>query len=287
MSQVLVAGASGKLGRAVGSLFRQRGHRVRALSRQRSLEGFDDLFTADALKPGALEGAASGCELVFSCLGASVLPELGRGYRSFTSVDTPANLALIAEAKRAGAKRFIYVSVCHVPPMKSLAYIRAHEDVVDALKASGLPFTIIRPTGFFSALGALVPLAAKGSLPLFGSGATKSNPIDDDDLAQVCVDAAVSGAAEVEAGGPESLTRAQMNALAFEAVGKPVKTMKAPLWLAELASPLLYPFNPRIAQFVEFIGALSKYDVEAPKRGTRTLADYFRSLKAASMSSRT
>jgi hypothetical protein len=43
------------------------------------------------------------------------------------------------------------------------------------------------------------------------------------------------------------------------------------LWAASVASALLYPLNPRIAQFVAFLGALSRYDVVAPVRGARTL----------------
>ncbi len=278
MSRVLVAGASGALGRQVARLFRERGFTVRALTRARALEGFDEVHTGDALRPGALAGAAEGCELVFSSLGASVLPEPRRGWRGFTAVDTPANLALLEEAKRAKVKRFAYVSCFHSEPMRPLAYVRAHEAVAEALKTSGLEATVVRPTGFFSALGALVPMAAKGALPVFGTGGTKSNPIDERDLAQVCVEAALAGEAAVEAGGPEVLTRLEMNALAFAAVGKPVKTMRAPLWAAPVASALMYPFNPRIAQFVEFVGGLSRHDLVAPVRGQRRLGDYFRQL---------
>jgi uncharacterized protein YbjT (DUF2867 family) len=279
MGMVLVAGASGVLGREVARLFKQRGDTVRALSRQKTLDGpFDEVFTADARDPKALEGAAKGCELVFSCLGASVMPELSKGWLPYTSVDTPANLALVTESKRAGVKRFVYVGVYHCEQMRTLAYIRAHEDVVSALKLSGLSYSVVRPTGFFSALRGLLPLARKGPLPVFGSGETKSNPIDDRELAQVCFEAAnVAENVEVDAGGPEVLSRAQMNALAFEAVGKPSKTTRLPLVFASMASVLTYPLNPRIAQFVAFLGALSRYDVVAPSRGKRTLREAFTS----------
>ncbi|MFT3839391.1 MAG: NAD(P)H-binding protein [Myxococcaceae bacterium] len=285
MSMVLVAGASGVLGREVARLFQSRGHRVRALSRKKSLPGpFDEVFTADARDPKALAGAAKGCELVFSCLGASVMPEFGKGWSPYTSVDTPANLALISEAKQQAVKRFVYVSVYHLEQMRTLAYVRAHEDVVTALEASGLKSAVIRPTGFFSALQGLLPLAKKGALPVFGSGNTTSNPIDDRDLAQLCFEAAGSDEArlEVAAGGPEVLSRLQMNGLAFDAVGKPPKTMRAPVWAASLASVMLYPLNPRIAQFIAFLGALSRHDVVAPSRGTKKLGDALKAAVSAS-----
>lgn len=230
---------------------------------------------ADALKPRTLTGAAEGVDTVFSCLGASVSSKPGAGWASFTAVDTPANLALLAEAKRAGAKRFVYVSAFHNEATRSLAYIRAHEDVVEAIKASGLEYSILRPTGFFCALAELLGLAEQGRLPSFRGGVAKSNPIHEGDLAQLCVEAIEAGAPEIPCGGPEVLTRKELNSLACAAVGKPDQAIKAPLWGLKAAAFCATPFHPRLAQLFQFVASLSEHDLVAPVRGTRRIGDYF------------
>lgn len=290
MKHVLVAGITGALGGEVARSLLAKGHQVRGLTRDanRWPAGMEKAskHVGDALKPETLKGAADGVDTVFSCLGASVSAELSAGRASFTSVDTPANLALLAEAKRAGAKRFVYVSVFHSEAQKAIKYIRAHEEVVDAIKASGLEYSIVRPTGFFSALSELLPLAEKGRLPSFKGGHAKSNPIHEGDLAQVCVEAIENGPQELPCGGPEVLTRTQMNSLACAAVGKPDKSMKAPLWGLKMAAFCATPFQPRMAQLLEFVASLSEHDLVAPVRGTRRIGDYFKE-RVARSSSRT
>lgn len=274
---VLVCGASGALGKMVAEGLTARGVPVRAMVRDpsRAPAGVAEVAVADALLPASLDAAMAGVDTVFSALGASVLPGM-KGWKGYTGVDVPANLNLLAAAKQAGVRRFVYVSVFHTPAMRSTPYIAAHEAVVDALKASGLSVCIVRPTGFFSALGALVELARKGPLPSLGTGEAKSNPIDDGELAALCVEAVLSDQAEVLAGGPEVLTRAQMSEAAFAAVGKPVKLQKAPVGVAKFMGVVMTPFHPRMAQLTRFIAALSENDAVAPARGKKTLGEYFK-----------
>jgi uncharacterized protein YbjT (DUF2867 family) len=265
------------LGKEVAKGLTARGVRVRAMVRDaaRAPAGVAETTVADALTPSTLEAAMAGVDTVFSAVGASVLPGM-TGWSGYTSVDTPANLNLLAAAKKAGVRRFVYVSVFHTPPMRETPYIAAHEAVVDAVKASGLSFCIVRPTGFFSALGALVDMARSGPLPTLGTGLAKSNPIDDLDLAALCVDAVLSDETEVLAGGPEVLTRTQMNELAFAAWGKPPRMQKAPLGVAKCAGAVMTPFHQRMAQLTQFIASISENDAVAPARGKKTLGEYFK-----------
>jgi nucleoside-diphosphate-sugar epimerase len=113
--RVLVAGAAGALGQHVTRELVDRGHDVRALIRASPLpEGLGrrvEVVTADALESASLGDPCDGRDAVFSCLGASVFPEMARGRRSFCAVDTPANLNLLAASEAAGVRRFVYVSV--------------------------------------------------------------------------------------------------------------------------------------------------------------------------------
>jgi uncharacterized protein YbjT (DUF2867 family) len=280
MSILAIAGASGALGRRVAERARAAGHTVRVLTRDRAR-------LPDALRAAAIAGdgrdprvaaeLVRGADAVFSCAGASVQVSLGHGWRGYGAVDTPVNLALIAATRAAGRARFTYVSVFHTDAMRRLAYVAAHERVVTALAASGLPWAVVRPTGFFSAIGAFVDLARRGPLPEIGDGSARTNPIGDDDLADACLEAidARDPALELAVGGPEVLTRHRMGELAFAAIERPPRFRRVPPWLARAGSAMLRPLHPRLGQFARFIATISTIDLIAPARGSERLGDSF------------
>src|SRR5262245_54555259 len=205
--RVLVAGGTGQLGINFCAELASRGCTVRLLSRSQqaivSPEYVHELVTGNALKPDAIAGACKDVDVVFSALGASVQPSPAGGRSSFRSVDLPANLNLLKEAKSAGVKRFVYISLFGANAIPQLNYVSAHEDVVKAIKSAGLGYAIVRPTGFFSAFRPFVEMARKDEGTVIGDGSAKSNPIDDRDLAEICADL-IHGTDNVEiaAGGP-------------------------------------------------------------------------------------
>lgn len=210
-----------------------------------------------------------------SSAGASVAPAPGHGWRGYGAVDVPVNRALIDGARAAGVGRVVYVSVLHAPAMRRLAYVAAHERVVAHLRASGLAHAVLRPTGFFSALASYLDLARRGAIPEIGDGLARSNPIADEDLAEVVLDAVADAdpALEVAAGGPEVLTRRELAEAAFAALGRPVRIRHVPAGPLPAALALARPFHPRLAQFMRFAVAISTQDLIAPPRGRCRLID--------------
>ena len=284
MGTLLVAGATGSLGRQVVLLARQRGLQVRALGRRRqALDalGANEVVVAEPRSDQGLDQAMNGVDVVVSALGASVSPEFGKGYRGFEAVDTPANLALIRAAQHARVKRFVYVSLAHPPELAELAYVRAHETVAAALAHSTLDHAVLRPTGFFSAFGALVAMAARGSLPLVGDPNAKTNPIAELDLAEQCIALAqepVLAGKSIELGGPEVFTRREIAELAFEARGAKGRIRALPNAVVTSLAWLMRPLNPRVSDLLRFVLAVSSRDCVAPALGRRRLSEYFREL---------
>lgn len=281
--RVLVAGATGHLGRLVARELRARGVWVRALTR-RAVSAKD--LGADEAVSGELtaqlapaEAFAGGIDVVFSALGNPVAPAPLPARRSFAAVDTALNLRLLEAAKAAGVRRFVYVSVFATEAYADTAYVRAHEAVVDAMRRSGLEWAVVRPTGFFSAFTAYLDMAKRGPVPLIGDGSARSNPIDDRDLAAVCADAVLSSQPdrEVAAGGPEELTRREVAEAAFAALGKQPAFRRVPAGLVRHPPlpALLRPFDARLAELIPFFVAVGLNDCVAPRAGTRTLADFF------------
>src|SRR5579871_1764643 len=234
--RILVAGASGALGREVVQELKTRGYCVRALGRTparlESLRGVaDELVVADALRPATLRPALEGVTRVFSCLGASVIPRFHYGRAPFSAVDYPANRNLIEASVKAGVEKFVYVSVFGAERLPQMDFVRGHELVVQALRASGMDYAVLRPTGFFSAMEEIVLVASRGLLPEFGGGTARTNPIHEADLALACVEALESAEKRIEQdlGGPDALTRKEIARLAFGAMGREGRMVRVPV----------------------------------------------------------
>jgi len=279
MERVLVAGASGHLGRCVARELKARGWIVRAHARQPGrLDGTaDEAVRGDLRDPATLGPACAGVHVVFCCAGASMNLGALRDRRGPVEVDWRGNANLLAAARSAGVRRFVYVSVFGAEGMRALEYTGAHERFADELRASGMEHAIVRPTGFFSFFGEIAKMAKRGRGVVIGGGEARTNPIHEADLAEVCADAAVGEAAEIAAGGPEIFTRAEIVELAFRAVGRPPKRpMHVPPGVFRGAAAVIRPLNRRIAAFRAFGAEVSQVDCVAPAYGTRRLEDYFR-----------
>jgi uncharacterized protein YbjT (DUF2867 family) len=258
--ETLVLGARGGLGRLVVTELAARGHRTRTVSRR------------EARDVDALAAAAKGVGAIVDCAGASIAMGFGHGWRGYRAVDTPLGLVAAAAARRVAA-RMVYVGVHHAPELADYAYVDAHERVVAAMRACD--GVVVRATGFYSAFGALVPLARRGILVDAGSGRARTNPIDEHDLAAIVAEAVTGdGPREFSVGGPEVLTRAELFERIAAVAGRRVRIVRVPAWLAGAGSAMLRVVHPRIGQFAKFAVGLSRHDNIAPALGTTTLADY-------------
>ncbi len=281
--KVLVAGSSSVLGRHIVAELKQRGHSVRALSRnvaRAGKVGADEAVSGDALVAASLDGAMHGVDAVISCVGASVLPTPRYGWRGFYAIDWPANRNLIDAAVAAGVRKFVYVSVMSADKNRWLAYCGAHERVVDHLRAKGIDFSVLRPTAFHSALSEFVRFAERGLIPVFGAR-FKTNPIHDADLAEACVDALLPGISERDLGGPEVLTRREIAELATRAAKRRATIVNLPPMLLRFAALSAFLF-PRISQLLAFFAFVMSRDLVAPSTGKRTLAHHFEAHGATS-----
>jgi uncharacterized protein YbjT (DUF2867 family) len=278
------------LGRLVVQELESKGHSVRAVVRRtrhalQASGSSRQVRTLDALRPGAWSGVCDGINVVVSALGASVDPSPWIGRRTFTRVDAPANLALLEEARRAGVGRFVYVSLAGGAQLRTLDYAEGHERVVDALRKNSMSGTVVRPTGFFCAMSAFIGFARRGVVPVIGNGSSRTNPIDERDVAGIVAAAASSDEdrlIEVGVGGPEVFTRRRIAELAFESLEKRPRVVGVPPWVARLGSAALLPFNPRAAHLTRFAAHVMTHECVESSVGVRRLDDYFSECAARS-----
>jgi uncharacterized protein YbjT (DUF2867 family) len=122
MPTIVAAGATGYSGRYLVAELSRRGHRVRALVRpDKSVDGADEVFVGEATRASTLEGLCHGADAVFSSLG--ITRQTDRV--SYEDVDYEANLNVLAEAQRAGVRRFGFISVVRPEVFAPSALARA------------------------------------------------------------------------------------------------------------------------------------------------------------------
>lgn len=154
--RVLVVGATGRTGRHVVEILHKRGVQLRLLVRDRERAeatfGEDlDLVVGDALT-APLGPLFADVDAVISTLGSRDVH--GGGLKT---VDLPATLRLAAAAKEARVEHFVLCStIGAVPtagvPQQMLEWFAPKGEAEAGLRASGVPFTIIRPGGLFDGL---------------------------------------------------------------------------------------------------------------------------------------
>ncbi|WP_296819315.1 sugar nucleotide-binding protein, partial [Brevundimonas sp.] len=122
----------------------------------------------------------------------------------------------------------------------------------DAVRASGVDWTILRPTLIYAEgqdgnVSRLASLARRlPALPIAGRGEGRRQPVHADDLAQAALqalDARATAGRTYELAGGETLTYRQMCERVFEGLGRTPRIVSVPpaLWRLglTLASPLL------------------------------------------------
>ncbi len=221
---ILVAGASGELGRAICRKLIERGGTVYGMVRASSapaavaeLEAMGvTTVQADLESRESLREACSGCDSVVSSMTA-----MGRPGESIERVDRDGQLALVAAAAEEGVERFVYVSYSGVIG-KDDPLTLAKRAVERTLKHSGMTWTVLRPSYFMEtwlspALGFDV---AAGRARIYGAGREPISWVARDDVAQFAAEAVDSEEARnatIEIGGPEAVAPLDAVAL-FEAV---------------------------------------------------------------------
>ncbi len=283
MKNILVAGASGVLGSLVVSLLKSQGYGVHALVR--SAEAWnrrgitaDRVTVADITDPRSLENVCTGADAVITCAGASMDVRRIRDRSSFLQVDRDGNTNLLREAERANVQKFVAVSLAGSEELSATEYARAHYLFERNLAGSGIPYTIVQPTGFFYILGDILRMARSGRGVVIGDGSARTNPIHEQDVAQCVVEALTSAEQRIVIGGPEVFTRKEIVISAFYIAGKKPSILSVPPALFAAAIVPLKVLHPRLHALMDFGRTVSTTDVVFPAAGKRTIRDYFRQL---------
>jgi divinyl chlorophyllide a 8-vinyl-reductase len=311
--RVFVLGGSGTIGRATVAALVARGHRVVCLVRPRGAAGAGHA-------PDELRHRLPGAELRFGdpCDAASLARDglAGERFDALVSclasrtgapddawaVDHRAHLRALDAARAAGVGHMVLLSaICVQKPR--LAFQHAKLAFEQALMASGIDWTIVRPTAFFKSLSGQVGRVRQGRpYLLFGDGTlTACKPIADEDLADFladCLSLPERRNRVLPIGGPgPAITPREQGERLFALLGRPPRFRQVPVGLLDGIVALLAAGGrvvPALAAKAELarIGryyatesmlvwdpASGRYDAQAtPSTGTRTLWDHYAAL---------
>ncbi|MCX7549648.1 SDR family oxidoreductase [Xanthomarina sp. F2636L] len=276
-NNILLAGATGYLGNYILKVLIEEKKYVRIIVRNsKKLQNFNqdnlEIKQAEVTKPETLQGVCNGVDTVISTVGIT----RQKDGLTYMDVDYQANMNLLEEAKQAGVKQFIYVSAINGDKYRHLKIFEAKERFVDALKSSGLDYTIVRPNGFFSDMKDFLQMAKSGRIYLFGNGNQKFNPIHGEDLAGFIYQLLDKSIKEVEVGGPDILSLNDISRLALNALNKPHKITYLPDWMRKLTIWILRTCTAvKTYGPIEFFLTLMAEDHVAPTYGNQHLRDFF------------
>lgn len=137
--KALVIGATGTVGSVVVRELLNRKVDVRALTRSgdktKGLPQGVEPAVADVGEPTTLGPVFDGVDAVF------MVNALGKS-------ETHEGMMGVLAAKRAGVQRFVYMSVHHIDREPLVPHFASKMPVENAVVASGIPYTILRPNNF-------------------------------------------------------------------------------------------------------------------------------------------
>ena len=310
--RVFVIGATGTIGRATVQALIRQGHDVVCFIRDRSekksstkpepfFEGasirYGDVSDPQSINEQGLKGEKF--DVLVSCLASRT-----GAPKDAWAIDYQAHMHVLEAAKEAGVAHFILLSaICVQKPL--LAFQHAKLSFEKALMASGLTYSIVRPTAFFKSLSGQIERVKKGQpFLLFGDGRlTACKPISDADLGDFIADCIHDQQRHhriLPIGGPgAAITPKEQGEKLFALLGKEQRFKQVPVALLDVIIFVLSVLGrliPALANKAELarIGRYyatesmlvwdpqkGDYDASAtPSTGEETLFDYYAELIA-------
>lgn len=246
--KVVLAGAYGNLGADIFRTLTEQGHEVTALDMMQRDIGIDSgfkFFKVDVTDPKTLEGVCDGSDAVITTVGLTK----GSATVSNYDIDYQGNLNLLNEAKKAGIKNFVYISVIKADTAPDVPMVHAKYLFEEELKKSGLTYVIHRPTGYFyDIIKVFRPMIEKGKVTLLGKEPVYANIVSTEDFAKFIVDHMTDENVTYSVGGKEKYSYEEIARMCFEAAGK---------------EPVIKRASPGIFDMLAWINKLKKNGKEA------------------------
>ena len=253
--KVFVTGGTGFVGREILGQLLSAGDEVRALVRdgsQDKLSGHQNLEThiGDVTDAASLVGALDGCDAVIHLVG--IIREFpGRGI-TFKKMHVTATENILEACDEQGVQRFLHMSSNGTRERGTTAYHRTKWQAEELVRASGLDWTIFRPSLIFGRDSEFVKMLTElirrvPIVPVIGDGQYRMQPVSVEQVAASFVKALAmpeSIGKTYHQGGSESYTYDAILDLTGKAMGrKQVTKVHQPLFMIKPMIKMLQGFE--------------------------------------------
>lgn len=221
MHRVFVTGATGFVGRSVIQALRSDGYVVRCLVRrgsERDLRGLEavERVEGDILVRRGLEEGMAGCQAVVHLVG--IIRERPAVASTFEMVHTQGTINILEAAMAAGVRRHLHMSALGSRPGARARYHQTKWAAEEAVRASGLAWTIFRPSIIYGRGDEFATMLARmversPVVPVIGSGRQRLQPVPVEHVAEGFARALALPATEkqvYEVGGPDQVTMVEL-----------------------------------------------------------------------------
>ena len=212
--KIVVIGGTGLIGSKTVAILRQGGHEVFAASPNCGV----NTITGEGVKE-----AVAGAEVVIDLANSPSFED--KAVLEF--FETAGRNLLPAEAA-AGVRHHVALSIVGTDRMPENGYFRAKVAQENLIRASGVPYTIIRSTQFLEFLGGIADSSTEGNIVRLSPGLFQ--PIAADDVAPIVSEVAVAAPRNgiVEISGPERAPFNEIVARYLKAIGDPRQVVRNP-----------------------------------------------------------
>jgi uncharacterized protein YbjT (DUF2867 family) len=220
---IFITGATGTNGREVMRLLAARNLPVRAMVRD--LGKAEDLrhstvevVAGDFDRPETLRAALSGVERAFLLTNSTERAEAQQ-------------LAFVEAARQSGVAHIVKLSQLHADERSPVRFLRYHAVVEQAIRASGMAYTFLRPNLFMQGLLAFAPTIKEHHALYAPAGDARVSVVDVRDIAAAAVAALVEpghAGRVYDLTGPEALSHADIASALSRALGRPIRFVDVP-----------------------------------------------------------
>lgn len=242
---IAVVGATGFIGRNIIELLGQGDEPVRALYRKSSkvdaLKQYKnvELVEGDVLDPASLKRLMQGADKLIHA--AAVTANFKNKNNMYHRVHVEGTQNVVKAAQEAGIKRVVLLSGLGTQPDKPNTYMQTRWEMEEAIRNSGIPWTILQPSilfgkgsEFFEAQAKIIKLATFFA-PVIGNGKTRFQPIFVKDVARAALESLNRDDKvnrSVAIGGPEFYTYKELVTMMVRTLGLKRLKIYLPLWAA-------------------------------------------------------
>jgi len=232
MRNIVIIGGTGLIGSKTAAILRQGGHEVVAASPNTGV----NTITGEGLKK-----AMTSAQVVIDLANSPSFED-----KAVLEFFETSGRNLLAAETAAGVRHHVALSIVGIDRSDN-GYFRAKVAQEKLIKASGIPYTIIRSTQFMEFLRGIVDSSAEGNTVRVSPGLFQ--PIAADDVAAAVADVALAAAPRngiVEIAGPERAPFNEIVARYLKAVGDPrvvVRDPEARYWGGRVEERSLVPLG--------------------------------------------